>query len=113
MAGGTENMSQAPHVLRGARSGTRYGLDLKLEDSLAHGLVDSYPEPTPMGITAENLAKKYSLTRQEIDEYAAESQARWAAGNIFFEGSSKSWIFRRRNLRCRFKRTKRARNIQC
>ncbi len=53
LAGGTENMSQAPHVLRGGRSGARYGVNLQLEDSLSNGLIDTYPTKTPMGITAE------------------------------------------------------------
>ena len=86
MTGGTENMTQAPHVLRGGRSAARYGVDLKLEDSLAHGLVDSYPHNVPMGITAENLAKKYGLKREEVDQYALDSQKRWGkaqAAGIF------------------------------
>ncbi|KAJ3063801.1 3-ketoacyl-CoA thiolase, mitochondrial [Podochytrium sp. JEL0797] len=78
LAGGTENMSQAPYVLRGVRTGTRYGVDQQLEDSLAHGLVDQYPTKTPMGITAENLAKKYNISRAQCDEYALQSQQRWA-----------------------------------
>ena len=81
LAGGTESMSQAPHVLRGARNGVRYGVDMKLEDSLAHGLVDSYPTKTPMGITAENLGKMYGVSRNQADEYALESQLRWGKAN--------------------------------
>ncbi|KAI8828680.1 Thiolase, N-terminal domain-containing protein [Chytriomyces cf. hyalinus JEL632] len=81
LCGGTENMSQAPYVLRGVRTGTRYGVDQQLEDSLAHGLVDQYPKKVPMGITAENLAKKYNLTRQDADNYALSTQQRWAAAN--------------------------------
>ncbi|KAJ3291279.1 3-ketoacyl-CoA thiolase, mitochondrial [Rhizoclosmatium sp. JEL0117] len=78
LAGGTENMSQAPYILRGIRTGTRYGVDQPLEDSLAHGLVDQYPKPTPMGITAENLAKKYNISRADADAFALQSQQRWA-----------------------------------
>lgn len=78
LAGGTECMSQAPYALRNVRSGTRFGVDLKMEDTLSHGLVDSYPEKTPMGITAENLGKQYKITRKEADEYALESQKRFA-----------------------------------
>ncbi|KAJ3208990.1 3-ketoacyl-CoA thiolase, mitochondrial [Entophlyctis luteolus] len=78
LAGGTENMSQAPYVLRGIRTGTRYGVDQPLEDSLAHGLVDQYPVKTPMGITAENLAKKYNISREDADAFALVSQQRWA-----------------------------------
>ena len=81
LAGGTESMSQAPHVLRGARNGVRYGVDMKLEDSLAHGLVDSYPTKTPMGITAENLGKMYGVNRAQADEFALESQKRWGEAN--------------------------------
>jgi acetyl-CoA acyltransferase 2 len=77
LAGGTESMSQAPHVLRGARNGARYGVDMKLEDSLAHGLTDSYPTKTPMGITAENLGKMYGISREEVDQFALTSQQRW------------------------------------
>lgn len=77
LAGGTESMSQAPYALRGVRTGTRYGVDLKLEDTLANALVDSYPTKTPMGITAENLGKQYGITRQDCDEYALLSQQRW------------------------------------
>lgn len=81
LAGGTENMSQAPHVLRGGRSAPRYGVDLKLEDSLAQGLVDTYPSVCPMGITAENLGKMYGIERKAVDAYALESQKRWGAAN--------------------------------
>ncbi|KAJ3024241.1 UNVERIFIED_CONTAM: 3-ketoacyl-CoA thiolase, mitochondrial [Siphonaria sp. JEL0065] len=80
LAGGTENMSQAPYALRGIRTGTRYGVDQQLEDTLAHGLVDQYPVKTPMGITAENLAKKYNISRADADAYALVSQQRWAEG---------------------------------
>ncbi|KAJ3257257.1 hypothetical protein HK103_004811 [Boothiomyces macroporosus] len=81
LAGGTESMSQAPHVLRGARTAARYGVDLKLEDSLAHGLTDTYPHKVPMGITAENLGKLYGLDRKTVDEYAVNSQIRWGKAN--------------------------------
>jgi acetyl-CoA acyltransferase 2 len=72
LAGGTENMSQAPHVIRGARWGLALGQG-KLEDSLWEGLVDSYHN-TPMAITAENLAKQYEISRQESDEFSLRSQ---------------------------------------
>ncbi|KAJ3089554.1 3-ketoacyl-CoA thiolase, mitochondrial [Quaeritorhiza haematococci] len=81
LTGGTESMSQAPYAIRNVRLGTRYGVDLKAEDTLAHALVDSYPKRVPMGITAENLGKKYNLTRKDADEYALSSQHRWAAAN--------------------------------
>ncbi|GAA5834342.1 hypothetical protein JCM3766R1_005188 [Sporobolomyces carnicolor] len=81
LTGGAEQMSLSPYTLSGAsRFGTRYGVDLKLEDSLAAALTDRVPNPTPMGITAENLANKYGITRQQCDEYALQSQKRWKEG---------------------------------
>lgn len=79
LAGGTESMSQAPYAVRGIRSGTRFGFDQKMEDTLSHALTDQFPKVTPMGITAENLATKYGITRKDVDEYALSSQQRWAA----------------------------------
>ncbi len=73
LAGGAENMTQAPHVLRGARAGYKLGQAPQLEDSLWEALVDSYIG-CGMAITAENLAEKYGITRQEVDEYALRSQ---------------------------------------
>lgn len=82
LTGGTESMSMSPYTLSGVRFGnTRYGVDLKLVDSLASSLVDQVPVPTPMGITAENLAEKYGITREQCDEFALQSQQRWAAAN--------------------------------
>jgi acetyl-CoA acyltransferase 2 len=72
-------MSQAPHVLRGSRTAARYGVDLKLEDSLSNGLIDTFPTRAPMGITAENLGKMYGIDRKSVDEFALESQKRWGA----------------------------------
>jgi acetyl-CoA acyltransferase 2 len=101
-------MSMAPYTLHGVRFGnTRYGVDQKLVDSLAAALVDQVPggkpglAPTPMGgkplaavlwivltvrqlilnfkVTAENLAQKYGITREQCDAYAMRSQQRWAA----------------------------------
>lgn len=81
LTGGSESMSRCPYTLSGeSRFGNRYGLDLKLEDSLAHALIDRVPHPTPMGITAENLAEKYSITREDCDRFALESQKRWEQG---------------------------------
>ncbi len=75
LAGGTENMSQSPHVVRGARRGFHFGQNVAFEDSLWTALTDSYGN-TPMAITAENLAKKYGVTRDECDAFALESQQR-------------------------------------
>ncbi|HYL47141.1 MAG TPA: acetyl-CoA C-acetyltransferase [Candidatus Limnocylindrales bacterium] len=72
LAGGMENMTQCPHVIRGARSGFRLG-EGKLEDSLVAGLFDTYCGFS-MSETAENLAAEYSITRRACDEYALRSQ---------------------------------------
>jgi acetyl-CoA acetyltransferase family protein len=80
LVGGTENMTQAPHVLRGGRDGWPFGKSPQVEDSLWSALTDSYCN-TPMAVTAENLATKYGITRQQCDEYALSSQQRWAAAN--------------------------------
>lgn len=72
LAGGMENMSQAPHVIRGARSGFKLG-EGKLEDSLASGLFDTYCGFS-MSETAENLAAEQGITREACDEYALRSQ---------------------------------------
>ena len=72
LVGGMESMSQAPHVIRGARSGFALGQG-KLEDSLMVALLDTYCN-TPMAGTAENLARKYDVSREEQDKYALRSQ---------------------------------------
>ncbi|MGH9704497.1 MAG: acetyl-CoA C-acyltransferase [Candidatus Acidiferrales bacterium] len=72
LAGGMENMTQAPHVIRGARTGFRLG-EGKLEDSLMTALLDTYCGCN-MSDTAENLAAEYGITRQHADEYALRSQ---------------------------------------
>jgi acetyl-CoA acyltransferase 2 len=77
LAGGTESMSQAPFVVRGARTGIALGKGA-LEDSLWSALTDSYTGQ-PMAITAENLAEKYKLSQGEVDEYSVMSQRRYAA----------------------------------
>jgi acetyl-CoA acyltransferase 2 len=84
LSGGTESMSQAPYALRNSRWGTKYGVDLNLEDTLASSLIDRLPEPMPMAITAENLAAHYSITREQCDEYALKSQTRAEQGNFYF-----------------------------
>ena len=74
LAGGAESMSQAPHVVRGARWGLRLG-PAPLEDLLWEALKD--PQcGLSMAETAESLAEKYKLTRKEVDEVAALSQRR-------------------------------------
>jgi acetyl-CoA acetyltransferase family protein len=80
LVGGTENMSQAPHIIRGGRDGFAFGKAPAVEDYLFAALTDSYCQ-TPMAITAENLATKYGLTRADCDELAVSSQKRWAAAH--------------------------------
>lgn len=72
LVGGMESMSQAPHVIRGARSGFALG-EGKLEDSLMVALLDTYCN-TPMAGTAENLARRFEISREEQDAYALRSQ---------------------------------------
>jgi len=72
LAGGMENMTQAPFVIRGARTGLRLGGGV-LEDFLMVGLTDSYCG-LPMALTAEKLAAQTGITRKEADAYALRSQ---------------------------------------
>ena len=78
IAGGQESMSMAPHVLPGSRDGMRMG-DWKLVDTMiVDGLFDVYNK-YHMGITAENVAKKYDVTREKQDALALGSQQKAAA----------------------------------
>ena len=78
IAGGQENMSASPHVLHGSRDGQRMG-DWKMVDSMiVDGLWDVYNQ-YHMGITAENVAKKYGVTREQQDALALASQQKAAA----------------------------------
>src|SRR5437773_2866729 len=72
LAGGMESMSQAPHVIRGARWGFKLGQG-KLEDSLMVALLDTYCG-CYMAATAETLARKFGITREAQDQYALRSQ---------------------------------------
>jgi acetyl-CoA acetyltransferase family protein len=72
LTGGMESMSQAPHVIRGLRSGLRLGQG-QLEDTLWSALLDTHCGCTMAG-TAENCAAKYSVSREEQDAYAIRSQ---------------------------------------
>lgn len=76
LVGGAENMSQAPYAVRGARWGMRMG-DGVLADTLTETLTDRYCG-LGMGITAENLAEKYGITREDQDRFALTSQRRAA-----------------------------------
>jgi len=73
LTGGAESMSQAPHVVRGARWGLPLGPSPKLEDTLWEALTDSYCGLS-MAETAENLADEYGVTREESDAVALRSQ---------------------------------------
>ena len=89
LAGGQENMSASPHVLPNSRNGQRMG-DWKAIDTMVHdGLWDAFND-YHMGITAENLAEKYGITREEMDQFAAQSQQN--AANAIKEGKFKSQI---------------------
>src|SRR5687767_5958218 len=77
LPGGMENMSQAPHVIRGARRGLKLGQG-QLEDSLMVALLDSW-SGLYMAQTSDRVAAKYGVTREEQDEYALSSQQRAAA----------------------------------
>ncbi|HET7746438.1 MAG TPA: acetyl-CoA C-acyltransferase [Vicinamibacteria bacterium] len=72
LAGGMENMTQAPHVIRGARSGLRLGQGA-LEDSLMVALLDTHCG-LYMAQTSDNLARRHSISREEMDRYALRSQ---------------------------------------
>jgi acetyl-CoA acetyltransferase family protein len=84
LTGGMESMSQAPHVIRGLRSGLRLGQG-QLEDTLWSALLDTHCGCT-MAVTAENCAAKYAVSREEQDRYAIRSQqlaaAAWQAGRF-------------------------------
>jgi acetyl-CoA acetyltransferase family protein len=84
LAGGMESMSQAPHVIRGLRSGLRLGQG-QLEDTLWSALLDTHCGCT-MAVTAENCAGKYGISRQAQDEYAIRSQQladrAWKGGRL-------------------------------
>jgi len=75
VAGGTENMSQAPYLIRESRWGSKMG-DIKLVDSMINDALTDVFNLYHMGITAENIAEKYKIAREEQDAYAAMSQQR-------------------------------------
>jgi len=78
IAGGMENMSMAPYVLPGARSGLRMGHGQIVDTMIQDGLWDVFND-YHMGVTAENLVEKYQLSREEQDAFAAASQQKAAA----------------------------------
>jgi acetyl-CoA C-acetyltransferase len=78
IAGGQENMSQSPHVLNGSRNGLRMGHGQLVDTMIHDGLWDAFND-YHMGITAENLAEQYGISRSEQDAFAAHSQLRACA----------------------------------
>lgn len=84
LAVGSENMSLSPFIQRDCRWGVKFTQTPTIECSLWTTLTD-WNINTPMGVTAENLAKKYGITRQDADEFALMSQNRWKAA----QGSGK------------------------
>ena len=87
ICGGVENMSAAPHYTKNARFGQKLG-SFELEDTIINdGLTDAF-ENYHMGITAENIAQQYNITREEQDEFALRSQKKAALAienNLFTE----------------------------
>lgn len=77
LAGGTENMSQAPYLVGGLRSGVKFG-NQKLIDSAVHDGLWCAIHDYHMGITAENIAEKYGISREAQDQFALESQQKAA-----------------------------------
>ena len=77
LAGGTESMSQQPHIIRGARWGLRFRQG-QLEDNLWLALTDGYNN-LPMAMTAENLAARHGISRKEADDFAYVSHMRAAS----------------------------------
>lgn len=75
IAGGTENMSQAPYVLNNNRWGQRMGDGKVVDEMIKDGLWDAFND-YHMGITAENVAEKWNITREEQDQFALNSQLR-------------------------------------
>jgi acetyl-CoA C-acetyltransferase/acetyl-CoA acyltransferase 2 len=80
LAAGTESMSEAPLVVRGARFGYPLGKPPALEDVLWSALTDSWCG-LPMALTAEKLAEQYRISQDEVDERSVRSQRRWAAAH--------------------------------
>lgn len=78
LAGGSESMSNAVYALKKARYGYRMGNDQLVDTMISDGLWDIYND-YHMGITAENIAEQWGITREEQDEFAAESQRRAVA----------------------------------
>lgn len=89
VAGGMESMTQAPYVLKNAREGFKMGDQKLIDTMIADGLTDAFNN-YHMGITAENVAEQYGLTREEQDEFSAWSQQK--AVKAIAEGKFKDEI---------------------
>ncbi len=98
LTGGMESMSQAPHVIRGLRSGLRLGQG-QLEDTLWSALLDTHCGCT-MAATAENCAAKYGISREEQDAYALRSQ------QLARQGVEGGTVRRRKSSRSRSSRAR-------
>lgn len=98
ICGGVENMSAAPHYTKNARFGQKLG-SFELEDTIMNdGLTDAF-ENYHMGITAENIAQQYNITREEQDEFALRSQKKAALAienNLFTEEIAPIFVRTRR-----------------
>lgn len=80
LAVGTESMSQAPFMMRDARFGVKFSQTPLIECALWSSLTDTLAN-IPMGLTAENLAEKYNITREDCDKFALTTQQRWGEAN--------------------------------
>lgn len=89
VVGGTENMSRSPYVLNNARFGSRMGNDTMVDSMIEDALTDAFNN-YHMGVTAENVAEKYGITREEQDIFAASSQNK--AEKAMAEGKFKDEI---------------------
>lgn len=89
IAGGMESMSLAPYVMRSARWGARMGNAEMVDTMVNDGLTDAF-DKTHMGITAENIAERYNITREEQDEFSHNSQVK--AQNAIIHGRFKAEI---------------------
>lgn len=75
IAGGVESMSQAPHIIKNVRNGVKMG-NLDIHDHILHDALHDAFSPIHMGVTAENIAKKYNISRELQDEFAIASQSK-------------------------------------
>lgn len=98
LVSGAEAMSDAPHLIYGARFGTKYGA-IPTGDLLLDSLTDKFCK-TPMGLTAENLAQKYEISRDECERYSVEShlRAHGANKNTIFDTEISPYALRKGQL---------------